>query len=370
MLAKAQGRPSSVPVCGGPCLPLPPTMDRDDAQSYERSQGVTWCKACVQIASPLTLDEITRIERAGDLTLCPLLRRQQRGLASAPGGVMAADLRATRALFRRDVRPAEAHGGFAVVVSLANYAGLPARPRSERDAAGIQAVLTERLGFRSSRVIVLKDPSLDELEGVFGRAGSPKGLLSERLKEAAGSPLFVYVSGLGALGDGDGGGFILPADASPARERSRGFALDTLYRNLTAMGAGAVTVVLEAEFSNDPKGPLIAPNAPTIRISPLPHLAMRGLSVIAAGDRDQRLLEDPETGLSLFTRHFIAAISGHADVAPVGNGDGVVDTAEAFVHAAERTSFVARKLVGLLQKPSISQGRAQPIAQLGAVSRP
>jgi hypothetical protein len=99
----------------------------------------------------------------------------------------------------------------------------------------------------------------------------------------------------------------------------------------------------------------------------LPPPAIRGLTVLTAGDRDQRLLEDPELGLSLFTRHLIAAMSGQADLAPIGNGDGTVDTAEAFVHAAERTSYVARKVYGVLQRPTMTQGRPNALARLGTL---
>ena len=367
ILGRAHGQRIAVPACEAPCLPKPPAIDSEDAQSYERAHGFSWCRSCIPFAGNLGIDDITRIEKAGNLTLCPTPRRQVLSRAQEAQGLMIDRLRGTRTVFRRDVLPSETHGGFAVIVSLANYAnGLPQRPRSERDAAGMHAVLVERLGFRSNRVIELRDPGRDELEGIFGRAGSAKGLLSERLKEAAGSQLFIYVSGLGAFADDDGAAYILPSDAVPHRERSRGFALETLYRNAAAIGAGAVTIVLEMEFSGDPRGGLVPPNAPSLEAVVLPPPAIRGLTVLTAGDRDQRLLEDPELGLSLFTRHLIAAMSGQADLAPIGNGDGTVDTAEAFVHAAERTSYVARKVYGVLQRPTMSQGRPNALVRLGA----
>ncbi|MEQ1611959.1 MAG: hypothetical protein ABL904_04345, partial [Hyphomicrobiaceae bacterium] len=135
------------------------------------------------------------------------------------------------------------------------------------------------------------------------------------------------------------------------------------------MGAAQATVVLEVDFASDPKSPLISPNAPTIRQSVLPGTAARGLVVMSATDRDQRPLEDNETGMSLFTRYFIQGLSGHADVAPLGNGDGVVDSAEAFVFAASRTAIVARKLSGVLQRPTLSQLKSVPLGKLGGAVR-
>ena len=101
----------------------------------------------------------------------------------------------------------------------------------------------------------------------------------------------------------------------------------------------------------------------------LPQIALRNFTVFTASERDQRPLDDIETGLSLFTRHLVAGLSGHADSAPFGNGDGTVDSAEAFVYAAQRTAFAARKLSGVLQRPMISQGKTLAIGRIGAPSK-
>ena len=370
ILARTGGPRAAIAHCDLPCLSLPADLDRDDAAAYERRLGFTWCKTCVPYGGQLGLDDIARIERAGGLTLCPDARRLIRWKSEGAGVLVGEALRGTRALFRRDVRPSEAHNAVAVVVGVAGYGnGLPRRAIAERDAAGVLALLTERLGFRGSRVIGLNDPTRAELDGVFGRSGNPKGLLADRLKDAAGSPVFVYFSGLGAISGEDGEAYLLPADAAFRRERSTGFAIETLYQNLTRIGAGPVTVVLEVDFANSPSSPIISPNAPETRVSVLPRLAVRGLTVFTASERDQRTLDDAETGLSLFTRHLISGLSGHADSPPIGNGDGIVDSSEAFVYAAQRTAFAARKLSGVLQRPMISQGKPLPIGRVGGLSR-
>ena len=368
ILGRSSGPRSDIAQCELPCVNQPSNLDREDVTALEKRFGLTWCKACVSYSGQLGLEDIARIEKAGNLTLCPDVRRVGRAQAESPGVVMSDTLRGTRALFRRDVRPSDLHSAFAVVISVAGYSnGLPRRPVADRDAAGIHALLTERLGFRSNRVIELKDPTRSEFEGVFGRSGNFKSLLSERLKDAAGSPVFVFMSGLGAISGEDGEAYLLPSDAIFRRERATGYAVETLYQNLMRMGAGPVTVVLEVDFANAPSSPIMAPNAPETRVSVMPRLAIRGLTVVTASERDQRTLSDVETGLSLFTRHWIAGLSGHADLAPIGNGDGTVDSAEAFVYAAQRTGFAARKLSGVLQRPLLSQGKPLPIGRMGAL---
>ncbi|MEQ1611944.1 MAG: caspase family protein, partial [Hyphomicrobiaceae bacterium] len=268
ILGRSAGRPVDIAVCEPPCLPMPADMDRDDAQSYEKRLGFNWCKSCVPFLGDLLLDDIARIEKAGNLQLCADPRRLMRVRPTATGAVSVDGLRGTRALFRRDVRLGESHNGIAVVIGVAEYGkGLPARPRSERDMSGVQAMLVERLGFKSSRVIELRNPRLAELEDVFGRSGNTKGLLSERLKDGAEAPVFIYFSGLGAMGGDDGEPYLLPSNTLPNRERANGYALATLYQNLIRMGAAQATVVLEVDFASDPKSPLISPNAPTIRQS-------------------------------------------------------------------------------------------------------
>jgi hypothetical protein len=370
IMARAQGRRSEIPACEAPCLPQPAEMNADDAEAYERRLGFKWCKPCVVHAGDMRLDDILRLETASGLTLCPDPRRLIRIKPGGSGTVVVGSLRGTRALFRTDVSQSLPHDGFAVVISVSGYGnGLPTWPRAERDAAGIQALLVERLGFRSERVIELKNPTRAELEGVLGRSNGSKGLLADRLKDAAGSPVLIYFSGLGAISNNDKEAYLLPVDAVPKREFATGYPVEALYRHAGRLGAGPVTIVIEADFTSDPNGPVVSPNAPETRGSVLPRLAVRNLTVFTASERDQRPLEDGEFGLSLFTRHLIAGLSGHADAAPLGNGDGTVDTSEAFVYAAQRTIFAARKLAGVLQRPLISQGRSLPINRVGVLAR-
>jgi Caspase domain len=375
ILVRAHGARRDISECELPCLPQPAELAAEDARFYERRWNMSFCKTCVPFSSQLSLDEIMRIEQAGNITLCPEPRRLTRTKLEAPGRVTTDTLRGVRSLFRRDVKPLDTHNNIAVLIGNANYRdGLKPKPSAERDLVAMQALLVERLGYRPGRIIELKDAARADIDGVFGRPGNSKGLLSDRLKEALrdgpGTSVFVYISGLGSLSGEDGEAFLLPIDANARRESAAGIALEPIYQNLTRMGASAVTVVLEVDFAADPAAPMVAPNVPSSKTSILPKFAMRGLTAFTAADKDQRPLEDPEFGLGLFTRHLIAGLSGAADSPPLGNGDGSVDSSEAFVYAAYRTNLSARKAFGMLQRPTISQGRPITVGRVGAPVRP
>jgi hypothetical protein len=366
ILVRAHGNRRDIAECDLPCLPQPAELAAEDARFYERRWNMSFCKTCVPYNSPLSLDEITRIEQAGNITLCPEPRRLMRAKLEPPGRIMTETLRGVRTLFRRDVKAVDPHNNIAVLIGNANYRdGLKPKPSAERDLVAMQALLVERLGYRPGRIIELKDAARADIDGVFGRPGNSKGLLSDRLKDQPGTSVFVYVSGLGALSGEDGDAFLLPIDANARNRDTAGIALEPIYQNLTRMGASAVTVVLEVDFAADPAAPMVAPNVPSSKTTVLPKLAMRGLTAFTAADKDQRPLEDPEFGLSLFTRHLIAGLSGAADSPPLGNGDGAVDSSEAFVYAAYRTGLSARKVSGMLQRPTISQGRPITVGRVG-----
>jgi hypothetical protein len=75
---------------------------------------------------------------------------------------------------------------------------------------------------------------------------------------------------------------------------------------------------------------------------------------MAAADRGQRSLTDPTYGVGLFTRYLIEALAGTADLPPIGNGNGKLDSAEIYVFTAEMVQRAARKTYGLLQNPVYS----------------
>ena len=367
LIARFQNRRVEAEVCELPCLPPPPLLAPDQARNLERRLGLKWCQRCVMVRNYLAPDEIERIEQAGGIQLCrDAASTALARAAPVAAGIVQDAMKKVRSVFAREGRVAARHEGLAIVIGNARYGQpIPARPSAERNAAAMQLVLVERAGFRADNIIVALDATRAELERVLGPIAGGAGEIANRMKTQAAPSLFVYVASHGGSGEDSGEAYIMPSDGQPRREEQTGYPLAALYRNLARLGIPEVQVVLEVEFSRDPGALVLAPNAPSNRVNALPPRPVAGLAVFTAAERDQKALDDPETGLGLFTRHLIEALSGAADARPIGNGDGIVDSTEAFVFAAARTQVAARKSFGVLQRPQLSQVRAISIAKTG-----
>jgi hypothetical protein len=146
----------------------------------------------------------------------------------------------------------------------------------------------------------------------------------------------------------------LPADGAPFREEVDGYKLSTLYANLARLPAKSVIVLLETDYGRDHGPHILPPNLPETMVTALPRASVPGLTVLAASDRGQRALVDVTYDIGLFTRYLIEGLAGAADLAPVGNGDGKLDSAEIYVYTAAFVDLAARKTFGLLQQPIYS----------------
>ena len=378
LLARRGAQRNTLPICELPCLSAPVGIKADDLRQYEQDSGISWCRACIPFGAYLPLEDVERIERAGNLTLCRQSPRTAVNLeaASRPDGLRI--FKGPRALFVRR-HAAVPHGNVAVVVTLQRYrlgvtGGLMGSAHASRDGIAIRTLLAERLGYQNDNIIELKDATLADLARMFGSATSPKGELWDRLNARAvapGASLLVYISGLGAFRAADPGAFLLPVDAERGREEASGYPLARMIDNLARLGASSTTLLLEVDFSRSTGQLVLTPNVPEAAgplLPAAPSTGSRGaIAVLTAADRDQRTLEDPEYGIGLFTRHVITGLSGAADLAPIGDGDNAVDPLELFVHTAHRVGLAARRSFGVTQKPSLFRPHRLPIARLNEI---
>ena len=90
------------------------------------------------------------------------------------------------------------------------------------------------------------------------------------------------------------------------------------------------------------------------------------MTVLAAADRGQRTLVDLSYDIGLFTRYLIEGLAGNADLAPIGNGDGKLDSSELYVFTADMVELAARKTYGLLQNPVYSSASTTVVSAGGA----
>lgn len=362
LLLRINGRGREIAVCELPCLERP-QLDNDDLRRIERRLGVSWCRSCEPMDGKLAItvpQAIARWEQAQGTTLCPV----RTGLPRAPTQpltLLQEDLRGVRDLFA-ERSSAAMHENLAVVLSLTHAAGPGAdrtKLKTNRDGTAIAVMLNERLGYRSRNVAELRNPTRADFDRIFGDGTRDPGVLTERIAAQPNATIFVYLSGQGRLdGQGESGGTAPVLLLSGARGDEVTYPLDRLYQRLAETKAASVTVVLEVSFRAKQRSVAeTALNLPEADVSPIPGTARRGFVAMTAAERDQMPLADTTSGLSLFTRYLVEALSGSADEAPSGNGDGGVDTTEAFVYAATRTGYVARKLFGVLQRPQISAVR-------------
>ena len=376
MLARGRSSRPDLAVCELPCLaPLTEPKSREPRPGEIRS-GVNWCRGCVRFSGYLALDDILRIEKAGNLTLC---REAAKSLTGADPGLEppAHSLKGARALFSTRLAAAP-HRNVAVIIGNQRYqqAGAAAAPgvpgHGTRDASAMAVLLTERLGYQHQNVIEIKDAALADFERVFGTQQKLKGALWDLINGASAEPsvsVLVYFSGLGTVRLELGDAFLLPVDAKAGREASTAYPLALMIENLGRLGAASVAVLLESDFSRDPGRMMFSPNAPQLQSPLLPNGLKPGVTLMTAADRDQRTLEDPEYGLGLFTRHLIEGLSGAADAPPIGNNDRNVDMIELYVHVAHKVGVVARKSFGIMQKPVLLQPQPLVIARFGAVRK-
>jgi Caspase domain len=352
VIRRSPGHSASVKACEPACLPAPKGLSQTDLASLQAQSGVAWCSACVPIEGHLALEDVRRIERAGNVQLCATPPKQlPRRLATDAGDKAYTRV---RELYRSLPPAAEDETAIAIVIGNRNYASLPLSETSRNDADAIYSFLTEHLGYAQDNVVLVRDAHAAELAKLLGTGPDAQGDLARLVRAHPRAKVLLYYSGLGATNGAQSETYLLPVDAERYREERSGYPLSSLYAGLSSLGAKSVLVLLEAEFGRDHSAYVLPPNGPETVKTVLPEGPLAGLTVLAAADRGQRTLVDLTYGIGLFTRYLIEGLAGNADLAPIGNGDGKLDSAEIYVYAAEMVALAARKTFGLLQNPVYS----------------
>jgi hypothetical protein len=218
--------------------------------------------------------------------------------------------------------------------------------------------LTEHLGYRPDNVLDVRDAKKVDIERLFGREPGLEGDLARLVQSQPNAKVLVYYSGHGATDGAQSETYLLPVDTDAFRDEQDGYKLSTLYANLARLDVRSVLVLLEAEYGRDHGAYVLPPNLPDMMNSALPRTPLPALTVLAASDRGQRTLMDVTYDIGLFTRYLIEGLAGGADLAPIGNGDGELDSAEIYVFTAALVDLAARKTFGVLQQPVYSSAAA------------
>jgi len=357
LLQKAHGTGVTARTCRPGCLPPPDGLSQKQLDDLYGRYGVVWCRSCVQIDGHLSLKDVRRIEQAGTLDLCTTPPRQMPRPGSANGNVVKSFSR-IRELYRAVPTLPEDENAIAVIVGNSAYDKLPPARTARNDAGAMYFFLTEHLGLRQDQVIDLRNAARADLERVFGPVPGSDGELKRLVQARPKAKVIVYYSGHGATNAEQNETYLVPVDAEPYREERGGYPLSTLYANLAGLKADQVLVLLESSFGRDHGAYILPPNIPETTQSALPRQPQAPVTVLVSADRGQRALMDPDYDVGLFTRYLIEGLAGRADRAPVGNGDGRIDSAELYAYVAAMVRLAARKTFGLLQNPAYSSAGA------------
>jgi hypothetical protein len=369
VLRQAHGEAVAAPRCDNMCLPAPKGLPWSHLDDLQKRTGIVWCTVCITIDSHLTLEDVERIEKAGNFHLCvspPL--QLPRHVAFTPTPNMKTYTR-TRELYRALPPEAEDDNAIAVIIGNRNYAKLAPSETSRNDAGAMYSFLTEHLGYRQDNIIDLRDAKKTDFEKVFGAVPGAEGQLARLVRSQPDAKVLVYYSGHGATDSEHGDMYLLPVDTEPYRDEIGGYKLSTLYANLAKLGTKSVLLLLETEYGRDHSPYLLPPNLPETVDSALPPSPLPGLTVLMATDRGQRRLVDTTYDIGLFTRYLIEGMAGSADLPPVGNGDGQIDSAEIYVYTSAMVRLAARKTFGLLQNPAYSSSGSSTLTSAGTQAR-
>jgi hypothetical protein len=256
-------------------------------------------------------------------------------------------------------KPAEARpDDVAVIIGNADYGrlgrGIPDVKPGWADAEGMRRYAVQALGIKEENVIFLKDATGAQFARVFGTTDNPRGQLADWIKLGK-SRVFVYYSGHGAPGQ-DGGAHLVPVDAESTRIELHGYPIRTLYANLARLPVEGITLMLEACFSGASQaGAVVGQASPILLESKAPPVPSN-LTLITAGAANEVASWEQDASHGLFTKHFLLGMSGEADKAPHGDGNGRVGLDELKRYLDATVTYAARRHYGRDQHAQIVRG--------------
>ncbi len=250
----------------------------------------------------------------------------------------------------------------AAIVGIRNYEDrAPDVLFADNDAAAVEKFVSDTLKADRRNILRLQSGrgSKGELEEIFGSDRAAEGRLY-RLVRAQTQPsnvdVLVYVSSHGVsrvtesdnLRDRRGPvaeQYLLPKDGDPENPQINAYSLQLLRRNLLALNARSVTLILEACFSGQSDGGPVQKDVSLINTVinlPPDRTDARGITILAASQFNETARWDRDAKQGRFTKHLLEGLSGLADARPYGNADGSITLGEVRAYLAEAMRHDAR----------------------------
>lgn len=257
----------------------------------------------------------------------------------------------------RSLRP----DAVAVVIGNRDYEvlGVPRVDYAINDARVMKAYLIKTLGFDLRNIIYIENATVAKFNETFGSAASPRGRLHGYVKPGV-SEVFVFYSGHGAPELQSRGAVFVPTDSDPNYIGTSGYPLSTLYRNLEALPVPRVIVVIDACFSGNSPGGFLLSKVSPISVEPRHNLPKSDrVTVFSSATSSQLSAWYPEKRHGLFTYFFLKGLGGDAD----RDRNGVVTTSELGAFVSDRVPYLALRLFGHEQTPTLSELGEVPLAE-------
>lgn len=238
----------------------------------------------------------------------------------------------------------------AVIIENSNYreSSIPTNLAATKDAQDFRQFATDALGISSRNIIHLKDATKAQLLKVFGSEQHSQGQLFDWIRPGK-SRVYVYYAGHGAPSEA-ADSYLVPSDADSTYLELNGYPISTLYANLSSLSAKHVTVVLESCFSGVSQSGAIVTRASPLFLKPKHVIPPGNLTVVSAARQNQIASWEKSEPRSLFTKYFLQAMTGTADEAPTGNGDGYVSESELNRYLKDTVSYWAKRYYGRNQE--------------------
>lgn len=278
--------------------------------------------------------EKKRIEQA--------IRKQQQKLANL-GGTVGSDYEGLVAKYSWKFQRARANADDMVAVIIGNRSygqDIPKVHYAYNDATAVSSFLQNGLGVAPENIIVKKDATKGEMEGLFLRT-LPNRVVPGQTR------VFFYFSGHGMPKNGKA--LLLPSDTRPEIADITGYSRDTLLTQLASLGAKKTTVILDACFSGTAKNsaPLVVGKPVFAEVAPV---AIPADTIFISATRAKEIARmDSEKGMSLMTYHLLQGLSGGAD----GDADNSVSVGELRTYLEKEVRGWSRRNFNADQTPEV-----------------
>ncbi len=248
----------------------------------------------------------------------------------------------------RQVAPSKTQrsNSVAIIMGIEKYDNFVPAPYASNDAEIIKEYYKNVLGV--DKIFMFTD---DEVSGYFfdDKFNPNYGELQKAIIKGK-TDLFIYYSGHGLPSKDGSKVFLFPSDGRLEALDTRGYDLNTFYKNLESLEARSTTIFIDACFSGasrasesrnienlvSMKGVAIKPKVSQ------PWEANNNFTVFSSSSFDETSLGFDPSETGLFTYFLCAGLQGKADA----NGDNKITTGELKAYVIKNVSELSVKILG------------------------